>query len=233
MLTGAATTGIGLINAVIAAGSLLIEDEPGMLNAHSVALAAVGGAGIILGQAILRGSHNFGNGIIGLGAALALQGLLAMAGGSWMPGSALAVGGIATATFGLGWTRRRYSLYGLGLIGIGAASLAIGVALLHNRHIVYGLVFLGHGAAVVASGFALQLGNVDVYEITQVCAGLTNAALGIAVLVGGGPLIGIALLGVSTAAIAANLNGLRHGDLSRRASLWWKTFITEPSQDVT
>jgi hypothetical protein len=229
MLLGAATTGIGLTSVIIAAGCLLIKDQPGMLNAYGVVLMAVGAAGVALGQASLRGSQYLGNGIIGLGAALGLEGLVLMAGGPRLPGLGLAVGGMATALFGMGWTRKQYNFYGLGLLGIGAASLVISFAQLSGGYVVYGLIFLSHGTLVAVSGFGLLLGNVDLFQVAQVGGGLANAALGTAVLSGGKALYGIALLGVAAGAIVSNLNSLRRGHLGQRIILWWQSFSAEPT----
>jgi len=231
MLSGAATTGIGLTSAVIAAGHLLIKDEPGMLNAYGTALMAVGAAGVALGQANLRGSHDLGNCIIGLGAALGLQGLVLMVGGPRLPGLGLAVAGMATALFGMGWARKQYNFYGPGLLGIGVASLVIGFALLGGGLVAYGLIFLSHGTLVAVSGFGLLLGNINLFLVAQVGGALSDAALGIALLTGGKAMYGIALLGVAAAAIIANLNSLRCGDLGQRFFLWWQAFSAEPTTE--
>lgn len=231
MLLGAASTGIGLTSIVIATDSLFIKDEPGMLNAYSLAGMAVGAAGVALGRASLSDSGHAGRGLIRLGAALGMLGLIMIAGGPRLLGLGVVVGGTATALSGIGWTRKQYSFHGLGLVGISVASLLIGVSLLSAGSFVYGSIFLGHAILTAVSGFGMLSGNVDLVHIAQVGSALANAVLGVVVLTGGKPMYGMGLLGVAAAGIVTSLNGLRHGDLGHRMFLRWQAFSAEPADD--
>ncbi len=230
ILLGAATVGIGLTTIVITSDSLLIEGRPGMVNVHSLALTALGAAGVVLAWLAL-GALRPGPGVIGLGGAMAMLGLTVTAGGALAQGSGLVVGGVATTLSGLGWTKERYSWHGLGLIGIGVASLIIGASQIGGGLLLFGCIFVSHGTLVVVSGFGLLHGRLDVVHVAQLGVGLGTVVLGSAILRSGNPIYGVALLGIAAVGITSSLHEIRRGDLGRRVALWWHQFNTDPEVD--
>jgi hypothetical protein len=228
ILIGAGMIGIGLTSIVKASDFLYVANEPGMLNASSVAMTAVGAAGVALGWAALSNSvHYMGHGIIGVGCAMGAHGLIVIAGGPPLLGLALTIAGLMFVLIGSSWTKMRYGLLKPGLVGLGVPIIVVCIYQVSDGHILLGMIFLTLAALFTVSGFGVLCGRIVICHVAQLGVAITNATFGAIVLTGDKPLYGVGLLGVAAGGLVYHLNSLRQQDLWRRLQVWWQAVSSD------
>jgi hypothetical protein len=168
--------------------------------------------------------------VIGVGVALAVNGVAELTGGHTLLGVARIGGGVALAASGVAVLTGSIALIGAAAIGGGVALAVSGVAVLTGGRTLFGVAMIGGGVAVAVGGVAMLTGSHTLLGVALIGGGVALAVSGVPVLTGGDTLLGVAVIGGGVAGAVCGVVHLHRGDTGDRVRAWWDRVTSDPAQ---